>query len=163
MKELLPPHIAWPLFVVTLLVMGVSVSVGTLVMAHSDGGAQVVEDYYQKALDWDAHVAEAAATDALGWRVEIADAPGANETERILEITFRDRDGQPVTELTGTVRGFRPQWASPVAMADLSEADDAPGVYRLTLPLSQRGLWDFEITASRDSLRFVKIIRKDLP
>ncbi len=163
MKELLPPHIAWPLFVVTLLVMGVSVAVGTLVMANSDGGAQVVEDYYRKALDWDAHAAEAAATAALGWRVDLAVTPGASEAARILEIAFRDRDGRPVTGLSGTVRAFRPQWTAPVAVAALAEAGDAPGVYRMSLPLTQSGLWDFEITAARDTLRYTKTFRKDLP
>ncbi|WP_457653977.1 FixH family protein [Rhodocaloribacter sp.] len=163
MKELLPPHIAWPLFVVTLLVMGVSVAVGTLVMANSDGGAQVVEDYYRKALDWDAHAAEAAATAALGWRVDLAVTPGTSEAARILEVAFRDRDGRPVTGLSGTVRAFRPQWTAPVAVAPLAETGDAPGVYRMSLPLTQAGLWDFEITAARDTLRYTKTFRKDLP
>ncbi len=163
MKELLPPHIAWPLFVVTLLVMGVSVAVGTLVLANSDGGAQVVEDYYRKALDWDAHAAEVAATAALGWRVDLVVAPGEGDDEPVLEIAFRDPDGRPVTGLSGTVRAFRPQWTAPVAVAPLAEADDAPGVYRLPLPLTRSGLWDFEITATRDTLRYTKTFRKDLP
>ena len=39
---------------VGLLLLGIVTTLGTLFAAHSDGGAQVVEDYYQKAVDWEA-------------------------------------------------------------------------------------------------------------
>jgi len=43
-EPLVPPHVAWPLFVVLLLSMSVGMAVFTAVMANSDGGAQLVED-----------------------------------------------------------------------------------------------------------------------
>jgi len=40
---LLPPHVAWPLFVVLLLAISVGAAAVTVVAAYSDGGAQIVE------------------------------------------------------------------------------------------------------------------------
>lgn len=40
---LVPSHIAWPAFIVLLLVMSVVAAVGTLLLARSDGGARPVE------------------------------------------------------------------------------------------------------------------------
>ena len=39
---LIPPHIAWPGFVVLLLLMSITAGVVTMIAARSDGGAQVV-------------------------------------------------------------------------------------------------------------------------
>jgi hypothetical protein len=41
-KPLLPPHVAWPLFIVFLLLVSISAAAVTVVAACSDGGAQVV-------------------------------------------------------------------------------------------------------------------------
>lgn len=40
---LVPPHVAWPLFVVLLLAMSVGAALFTAYMANADGGVQVVE------------------------------------------------------------------------------------------------------------------------
>ena len=40
---LLPPHVAWPLFIVLLLTMSVAAAAVTVIAAYSDGGAQIVE------------------------------------------------------------------------------------------------------------------------
>ncbi|MEM6783480.1 MAG: hypothetical protein AAF624_07060 [Bacteroidota bacterium] len=42
-RALIPPHIAWPLFVVLLLSISVSAAIYTAYMAHADGGVQVIE------------------------------------------------------------------------------------------------------------------------
>ncbi|MBO6576387.1 MAG: hypothetical protein JJ896_16870 [Rhodothermales bacterium] len=40
----IPAHIAWPLFVVALLVSGMAAGLSVVYFAHSDGGVQVVRD-----------------------------------------------------------------------------------------------------------------------
>jgi hypothetical protein len=42
-KPLVPPHVAWPLFVVLLLLMSITAATITVFAAYSDGGVQVVE------------------------------------------------------------------------------------------------------------------------
>jgi hypothetical protein len=41
-RPLLPPHVAWPLFVVLLLLTSITAAAVTVAAALSDGGAQVV-------------------------------------------------------------------------------------------------------------------------
>ena len=40
---LVPPHVAWPAFVVLLLAVSVAAAVATVIAARSDGGARLVE------------------------------------------------------------------------------------------------------------------------
>lgn len=42
-RPLVPPHIAWPAFVIFLLTLSVSMAFVTLYVARADGGARVVE------------------------------------------------------------------------------------------------------------------------
>ncbi len=164
MKRLrLPPHITWPLFVVGLLSMSVATVTITVMASRSDGGAQVVEDYYQKAVNWDETAALQAASAALGWQIELTvAATSADEEGRPVEIMLRTRDGQPVDQARGAIRAFRPHRANVVAERTLVAVDGTPGLYRQTLPIQQTGLWDFEITATQDSLRFQTTIRKEI-
>ncbi len=163
MKPLLPPHVGWPLFIVSLLLMSVITSVGTLLIARSDGGAQVVDQYYRKASEWDKHAGQEAEDDALGWSIQVARiaSPAPTETWEVA-LTITDANGAPVRELTGTLRAFRPQWVKPVAEAALSEVDGTPGAYSLVLPDAGAGLWDFEIDAHLGSAHFIRRIRREL-
>ena len=162
MKRLhLPPHIAWPLFIVGLLSLSVVTVTITVIAARSDGGPQVIDDYYQKAVNWDEAAALQAASDALGWQAEIVIRP-ASEASRPVEVMLRDREGQPVAEVQGTIRAFRPHRAQAVAERPLAAVAETPGLYRQTFPIQQAGLWDFEIVAMQDSLRFQTTIRKEI-
>ena len=44
-REWIPPHVAWPAFVILLLAMSVGLGVTAVVAANSDGGARLVEEY----------------------------------------------------------------------------------------------------------------------
>ena len=159
----LPPHITWPLFIVGLLSMSVVTVVITVVAARSDGGPQVIDDYYQKAVNWDETAALQAASDALGWQAELVIPLNPPQTTpRLVEVTLRDREGRPVAEAQGTIRAFRPHLAEAVAEHPLTAAPETPGLYRQSLPIHQAGLWDFEIIATQDSLRFQTTIRKEV-
>ena len=61
MLRRIPPHILYPGLVIGILTMSVTAHVYLIVMAASDGGAQVVPDYYEKAQSWDAEQARVAA------------------------------------------------------------------------------------------------------
>ena len=161
-RHRLPPHIAWPMFIVGLLSMSVATVVITVVAARSDGGPQVIDDYYQKAVNWDETAALQAASDALGWQADIVipSSPG-NATASPVEIILLDREGQPITDAQGTIRASRPHRADVVAERPLT-VTETPGLYREAFPINQAGLWDFEIIAVQDSLRFQTVIRKEI-
>lgn len=156
----MPPHIAWPAFVIALLLLGIGSAFEALFAARSDGGAQIVEDYYDAALDFDETRAARAASDALGWTAAVS--VGACEGGLCpVEVTVRDRDGAPVEGLSGVVRASRPQEATAAARLPLSSSE-APGVYRQLMPVSADGLWDFALDAQRGDDRFITTVRREL-
>lgn len=161
MRLNVPPHIAWPLFIVVLLLSGIGGAFAVLVAARSDGGVQIVENYYEKAARWDDTAARQAASDALGWRVEARIEPfDSSKALQPVELLFTDRAGEPVSDLTGTIRAFRPQRVQAVAEIPLNDDPARPGIYRQLLPLEGEGLWDFEILARRDTTVFEARLRE---
>ena len=160
-SPLLPPHVAWPLFVVMLLVMSVGTMTGMVLASRSDGGAQIIDDYYQKAVQWDDRAAARRASAGLGWTATLALDASEAAAARTLILTIKDRTGAPVGNLTGTVQAGRPHRAGVLAEHPF-QATETPGTYRLTLPLDGFGLWDFEVEAHRGDERFMTTIRHEI-
>ena len=156
-----PPHVAWPAFVVGILMMSVGFVVFTVIAANSDGGAQVVADYHAGG-GWDEQVALQAASDRLSWTADVAvEAPIENGL-RPVEIVVRDGDGQPVEGLEGTVRLGRPHRAAAVAELPLRPQPGQPGAYQVLAPIRTSGLWDVHLDATRGADRFLAQVRKDV-
>lgn len=156
-KGLLRPEVAWPMAVIGLLLLSIGTMTTMVLATRSDGGAQVVQNYYQQAIAWDTQVAEKAASDALGWQATLA----LPTNEKALIITLVDREGQPVEEAVGTLTITRPHIASPLS-AGPWEATDTPGVYRYAVALDGRGLWDFTLRVEKGEARFVTTIRREV-
>lgn len=159
-KPLVPPHIAWPAFVIALLLLGIGSAFEALFAARSDGGAQIVENYYDEALGYDETRAAQAASDALGWGAAVS-VEACEGGLCPVEVVVRDRDGAPVDGLVGVVRASRPQDATAAARLPLAPTE-TPGVYRQMMPIAQAGLWDFAIDAQRGGDRFLTTVRYDL-
>lgn len=160
MRISLPPHIAWPAFVISILLMGMVTTLYTVYLANQSP-PQVVENYYEKALNWDSEQAVVAASQALGWDLQLAIVPSrTGATERTIKVTLLDAAGQPITNLEGTVRARRPDQIGILAETALTVRPD--GSYEAHLPLAQRGLWDLEVVAQRDNERFVQTVRREI-
>ena len=153
----IPPHVSWPLFVILLLLAGMGGAFSMLLAAGSDGGAQVVDDYYRRAVAWDSTAAVRDRAAALGWRAELLVLSGA--PLRVVELSILDVDGMPVEGLFATLQLSRPQQAASVAVIPFAETE---GIYRLRAPITSSGLWDFVITARKDSIEYVTTIRRDV-
>lgn len=155
---LVPPHIAWPAFIVALLLIGVGSAFQALFAARSDGGARVVDDYGASAQEMETRTAALAASAALGWSADVAlgecDADGCT-----VEVSVTDGAGAPVEGLGGTISARRPHDAAPLAETALDEA--APGVYRQRLALAP-ALWDLSIDATRGDDRFLTTVRREV-
>lgn len=159
----IPPHIAWPSFIVFLLMVGIGGAFAALIAARSDGGVQIVDDYYQKAVNWDETMSQQSESAALQWKVEIdVFPPETTSPLRPVEIKFLDHTGNPIPYLKGTVRIYRPQVLQPLAEIPLSEIDGRPGTYRQLLPLSGEGIWDFEIHAESEAGVYESRLRRTI-
>ena len=163
MKLSVPPHIAWPAFVVLLLLIGVGSAFSALWAARSDGGVEAVRDYYQHAVRWVEEAAQRSESARLGWSLSAHVSPAGEDGLSRLELTIRDSGGQPVSGLQGTVRLLRPQSVEAVAELPLVESPSDPGVYSQQAPIIGAGLWDFEVVAQKDTLRYGDSVRLDLP
>ena len=87
----IPPHLAWPLFVVLLLVIGVGSSLAIVFAARSDGGAKVIENYYEKAIAWDSTSKLTRDSKAAGWIVSMQYVPPAAPAKTgSMEVVFID-------------------------------------------------------------------------
>lgn len=155
---LIPSHIAWPGFVIFLLLLGIGTAFQALFAARSDGGARVVENYYDAAQRFDETQATQAASDALGWTTAVS--IGACEaTGCPVELAVTDGEDVPVTGLVGRVAASRPQDTQAQAEAALREVQ--PGVYRQTLRLGP-SLWDFAVDARRGDDHYVTAVRREI-
>ncbi len=156
MSENTPRPYLWPAIIVLLLLSSVTASFGALWMAHSDGGVDVIPDYYQKAVDWDSLSAIQRKSDTLAWssRIEIGVQDG------LLEVY--DRLGNPVSGLSGTLSIKKPGVKEPARILPLHSIPDSAGSYRFPVPDLGDGMWVVSISANLDTLHFVQTIRQEI-
>lgn len=160
MKYELPPHIAWPVFIVLLLGMSVSAAVYTFVAANSDGGPQVVSSYHETSAAQARTMQRRQQTEVLGLRFKAHVSPRMPTGLRTVELIATERDGRPATGLTGEVTASRPQRAAAVATQPFAER--TPGHYYADMPLSGAGLWDFRIDGTHRGVAFETVVRTEL-
>ena len=159
MMKRIPPHIAWPLMIVGFLLLGVTWSLGVVVASQSDGGPAVVNDYYQKAINWDQEIKRRARSDAFKWSLSME--LKNSSTDPTLVTTILDAMGEPVDGFQGSIIATRPQIAEPVAVLHLVELETAPGVYVSAFPQLSKGIWDFKIDAENDAAVVYTTMRKE--
>jgi len=141
MRTFLEKGYGWPLFVITLLVSSV-VMMGIVVMAaRSDGGAQVVDDYYEQAVKWDSLAEARTAASTLGWTTSLT--LGRSEATIDGIIVLKDSSGAAVTDYAVHVSLRRPQLAAEVANVSALPASE-PGMYAFSAPHDDLGLWDIQ-------------------
>jgi hypothetical protein len=163
MNILIPPHIGWPLAIIALLLMSVGASMSALYFANADGGAQIVDGYYEKAANWDAHMQQEADNEKLGWLVDLELTPVAGQTHSyVLDVSAASKTGIPLERLEVSVRASRPQHSRSLAESTLEPVPDQLGVYGSRLVLETAGLWDFEIVLQESTNQFITTLRKEL-
>ena len=158
--KIFSPHILWPSLIITLLLSSVAMMIGVVVLARSDGGAQVVENYYQKATRWDEQKSLITQSRSLGWNPDCSlRLQGQKNT--VLLCSFEDAAQQPVSQLSISATLYRPQYTDAIVTLELAEK--SPGLYEAFYhESSSSGLWDIDITAKKDSLLYVNRIRTEL-
>lgn len=147
------PEYLWPGLVVGLLLFNIGVSMTILHFASSDGGAQIVPDYYARSVDYDQELQNKRASAALDWSVEIV----FEDQQAALDVV--DDNHRPVDGLEGTITFYRPHRAEAEATVDIAASPDEAGRYYFANAADQPGLWDLQIEFEKSDLHYVERIR----
>jgi hypothetical protein len=155
----IPDKYFWPGLVIALLISSVAWSVGLMLYAGSDGGAQVVDDYYDRAVRFDEIRATEDAAARAGWRVQLQWPAEAGES---LTLRIVDADGDPVGGLQGSVELRRPELSGALGRAELVPVAHQAGRYRVDLSPDRAGLWDVVVEASSGSQDYRIAVREEV-
>jgi hypothetical protein len=161
MKLLLPPRLRWPVLIIAALAIHVVVSLATVFLATSNPSYAVEENYYQKALTWDAHRAQERHNRELGWRLDFEVAPPqpAGSDPQLL-VRLADRDGLPLDGARIAVAAFHNARADTILRSELAAA--GAGAYACPLAMRRAGRWELRFTVDRGGERFTHKVRHHL-
>jgi nitrogen fixation protein FixH len=154
-----PPHVLWPAVIVGALAVHVVASLVTVWIATSNPSYAVEEDYYQKALAWDASRDQKRHNTALGWRLD-AEVTAAASTggDPTLAVRLVDRDGRPLDGATVAVAAFHNARADEILRAELAAKGD--GLYSCGLAMRRSGVWELRFTVDRGGERFTHTVTR---
>lgn len=138
----IPPQIFWPGMVFAILGGSVLANVYLLTQASSDGGAQIIDNYYEKAADWDQTKAKVSKANALGWTVSAEVLPAA--AGKTIQVKILGADQKALGGLQPTVTLQNPTKVADVSTSEMGESEE-PGVYLSSVAFSRSGLWDLVI------------------
>lgn len=152
----------WPALVVGLLAAGVGANVYLLARAVDDPSFAVEPDYYAKAVQWDAHQAQARENADLGWSAAVEVGPADLATGRARVVaTLTGRDGRKIESATVAVEAFHNARSGQRLDVKLVETDGHD--YAADAPIVRPGLWEFRLTARRGSDTYTAVIDEDAP
>jgi nitrogen fixation protein FixH len=134
----------WPLGIVALLLMNMTIVGITVYFAASDPSVGVEPDYYQKAVAWDKTARQREADRALGWQAS-ADVGRGEAGRPALVVTLADREGRPISGAQVTAVAF-PNTRS-TQRQTLTLAPAGEGRYTAPLALTAGGLWQVRLEA----------------
>ena len=154
------PHIIWPAAIIGLLLLSVVTTFAIMWASQSDGGAQVVDDYYRKSVAWDSLAAVRDASELLGWSVAIS-LEGSDKSRQAV-VTVTDSSDTPLERLSGSVTVTRPQSIASFGDFSLEEVDETKGLYRFSFPFSGRGLWDLDFRIQQADIHYSTTVRIEI-
>ena len=150
----------WPTIIITVLVAQIGFGIWMARLAGSDPHFAIEPDYYNKAVNWDARMAQSRADRALGWQSTATLSRGTSGAG-ILDVSLTDSLGTAVVADSVLVE------AMPVAHAQrvtrLTLTSEGAG-YRGTLPdAGTAGLWEVRVRALRGRDIFTANVRAEMP
>jgi len=142
----------WPLAVVGMLSVSMTVCAITVIAAVSDPSYAIEDDYYQKAVDWDHARGLEIASEELGWH---ADAM-LTTSDGTLAVTLTDADGQPLGD--AFVRALVFHHARRGNAQEFVLRSQGDGRYLATLNRPRDGQWQIRINATHGPDLFVRTL-----
>ncbi len=149
----------WPWLVGSLLLLILTINIAVFFAATGDPSHVIVEDYYQKAVDWDQTAAQVQHNQELGWHVRLTFRPvpedwtgaGENAPNTLVHVALVDSSGLLLKDAAIDLHCFHNARSSQIREARLTVLDDGQAAaFRLGPP----GLWQFRLEATVGSERF---------
>ena len=162
-------NVRYPLMIGGLLSIPVTVVTIAIVVMSGDKGFAVEPNYYQKAVSWDAEMAQRRANLDLGWSVRwtatAAGSPAGPDLRAVrpgtvLDAALVDRQGDPVAGAAVTVVLFHNGESG--RRVEQALKPDATGSYRGGVAMERDGLWELRLTATRGPVVFTDRQRLDM-
>jgi len=151
----------WPVAVVGIFCVSLSVCAFTIYAATSDASHAVEDDYYARAVAWDDTARQRVRNAELGWRTAAdlgeADAEGA----RTLTLTLLDANSVAIEDVHVEAMVFHHARRGDAALRTLEHA--GAGVYRAVLPEAREGVWQVRLRAERQGERFTATLDLTTP
>lgn len=155
----------WPIGLQMIMAMVISANMVLLYLATHAGASRPLDDWYERAVNWDETQALHESSRELGWSVAW-DIPTGPEygpgMPRPVDLAVSDGRGQPVSGLVGVVKAERPAGTALGSQAAIAELPQTPGTYRCLLQFSADGLWQLDATLRQDELTWVGHHRLEL-
>jgi nitrogen fixation protein FixH len=144
----IPARVRWPAIVIGALTLHALAWLAVVYLATSNPSYAVEDDYYAKALRWDASRDQERANAALGWRLDISAEPAPESAgEAAVEVALADPSGSPLDGAEVSLTAFHNSRAGEILRVSLHPA--GAGRYRASLPMVRNGLWELRVTARR--------------
>ncbi|OAN55197.1 hypothetical protein A6A04_11055 [Paramagnetospirillum marisnigri] len=125
-----------------LLVMAVNFTMAYF--ASSTFSGLSTEQPYEKGLAYNQTIEAVRKQDEMGWKVDVQVEPGANHSAHVT-ISYRDRNGNPVEDLSVTAQMVRPTAKGHDREVTLTRI--SPGTYATHQELPLSGVWDMSVAA----------------
>lgn len=145
----------WPLMIIGLLALNMTIVVATIVCATSDHSFAVEPDYYKKAVEWDRTARERDHAAELGWDVGVSlKQPRAGSDRSVICVTISKPSDKGHHESPTLLDGAQVQIeAFPQARSSQRLTGAAVGIgngeYDFEAPISRTGLWEVRVRINR--------------
>jgi FixH protein len=150
----------WSWVPALILVSLVGTQLLVLARVLDDPSFAIEKDYYQQAVDWDAHQARQRRSRTLGWQATaLADAVAASGLTR-LRVRLTDAAGQALVGAQLSILAFANTRSAQGIRQVLRET--TPGDYEASLGRARAGLWEVRLNAVRGVDVYEEVFRIDL-
>jgi len=138
---------AWKWMPAVVLFATVVFAAWRIQLALGDPHFAAVENYYEKAEDWDAHMQEVRSSQALGWKVHLQTVHAAAEGLQKVVFEVQDVDGKAVEGLSAELKAFHNAYPKDAVSTSLIE--ETAGSYSTAIPLRRSGVWRWQLRLTR--------------
>ncbi len=144
----------WVIGWLALLLLVLIINGGMIITAFKTSPGLVQDDYYEQGRDYERTVLQLVeARKRLGWKVLLEPGVVVVAKPATLEVIVNDREGAPVTGLSGHLQLYRPSDRGQDQVVSLSEI--SPGYYQASYTLMLKGVWDLLLTLQSSEDKYV--------